>query len=114
MPSGSTQPTQPDDEDSAQRDAEDRWQQALESYQKETGHNLLEMSFAKELLSQRSADEVMAHLKDFMAYRARGHKLLGVLKPIVSVVLLFVDAGAEGASVRVLTCHVTEYGYLTT
>ncbi|KZV59095.1 hypothetical protein PENSPDRAFT_695443 [Peniophora sp. CONT] len=98
MSSGLAQPTLPSDEDFAQSDAEDRWKQALESYRLETGHDLLKYSFAQDILATSSVDNVMGRLKLFMAYRARGHKILSVLKPIVSVVIRFIDAGAEGAA----------------
>lgn len=84
----------------AQHDAQERWKQALENYREETGKDLLEHPFARDFLSQSSTAEVMARLKEFMAVRARGHKILGVLKSIVSVVLRFIDAGAESAAVR--------------
>lgn len=94
------------------RDADSRWREALLSYKEETGHDLLEQSFAQDLLSQSSTDEVMARLKSFMAFRARGHKILGVLKPIVSVVLRCIHSGSDGASVRIqllrrLDCYLT-------
>ncbi|KZV59739.1 hypothetical protein PENSPDRAFT_694885, partial [Peniophora sp. CONT] len=98
MSAGPAHPILPSDENFAQHDAEDRWKQALETYRLETGHDLLKHSFAQDILSKTTVDDVMGRLKLFMAFRARGHKILGVLKPIVSVLLRFVDAGAEGAS----------------
>ena len=86
-------------EEVARLDAEERWTQALQNYREETGHDLLQHSFAKDILSQSRTDEVMAQFTKFKDFRSSGSKILRVLKPIVSVVLRFIDAGAEAGSV---------------
>ena len=84
----------------ADSDAEERWKQALEKYREETGRDLLQHSFAKDIQSQSSIDGVMEQFANFKNFRSRGRKILRVLKPIVSVVIRFIDAGAEAGSVR--------------
>ncbi|KZV59812.1 hypothetical protein PENSPDRAFT_760316 [Peniophora sp. CONT] len=91
------------DDDSAQSDFDSIWNEALRSYQEETGKNVLELPFANKLLSRPLAtDEVIQYIgeqnESFDSFRTSGRKVLSVLKPIVHVVHLFIDAGAEGAS----------------
>ena len=85
----------------ADSDAEERWKQALEKYREETGRDLLQHSFATDIQSQSSIDGVMEQFANFKNFRSRGRKVLRVLKPIVSVVIRFIDAGAEAGSVRI-------------
>ena len=85
-------------------DASERWKQAVNEYSRETGKALLDHPFAFEILQQSSSEKVIALLKQFVAFRENGGKILQVVKPIVSFILNFIDAGAEGASVRV-PCH---------
>ena len=87
-------------EEVARLDAEERWNRALQNYREETGHDLLQHSFAKDIISQSRTDEVMAKFTEFKDFRSSGSKILRLLKPIVSVVLRFIDAGAEAGSVR--------------
>lgn len=101
-------------EESSRHHAEELWKQALENYKQETGRNLLGEPFAEDLLSKSSVDEVTERLKKFRGFRDHGHKILRVLKPIVSVVLRFIDAGAEGASVRICLCYLVDERCLTT
>ncbi|KZV62942.1 hypothetical protein PENSPDRAFT_758344 [Peniophora sp. CONT] len=89
--------------DSGQCNFDELWAEALLRYKKETGKDLLGLSFADYLLSQpRTSEEIVQYIKEqnesFDTFRSTGHKILGVLKPIVSVVLRVIDAGAEGAS----------------
>ncbi|VDB86865.1 unnamed protein product [Peniophora sp. CBMAI 1063] len=81
---------------------DERWIQALDNYKQETGRDLLQYSFATDLLSQSDTEKVMERLKDqaklFTTFRSSGRKVLDTVKPIVAVVLRFIDAGAEGAS----------------
>ncbi|KZV65266.1 hypothetical protein PENSPDRAFT_136413 [Peniophora sp. CONT] len=93
------------DEDSARHayGFDDLWNEAIRCYQEETGMNLLKLPFASDLLSRsRTTDEVIQYIEEqndsFEAFRDRGRKVLDVLKPIVHIVHLFIDAGAEGAS----------------
>ena len=87
-------------DNSAHLEAEERWKEALERYREETGHDLLAYTFARDILSQSSTDAVMAQFTKFKEFRSSGGKILRVLKPIVSVVINFIDAGAEAGSVR--------------
>ena len=84
----------------ADSDAEERWKQALEKYREETGRDLLQHSFAKDIQSQSGIDGVMEQFANFKNFRSRGRKILRVLKPIVGVIIRFIDAGAEAGSVR--------------
>ncbi|VDC01053.1 unnamed protein product [Peniophora sp. CBMAI 1063] len=93
-----TQASSPSDEGPSQNEVEERWTQALENYRKETGRELLKHSFAANILSRSSTDDVMAQFADFKTFRNRGRKFRVVLKPIVAVVLRFIDAGAEAGS----------------
>ena len=93
----------------ARLDAEERWTQALQNYREETGHDLLQHSFAKDILSQSRTDEVMAQFMKFKDFRSSGNKILRVLKPIVSVVLRFIDAGGEAGSVRISPSFRSEH-----
>ena len=102
MSSSQAQLTSLANEDFARLDAEERWRDALERYREETGRDLLNgHSFAKDILSQSSIDGVMEQFTKFKNFRSSGRKILRVLKPIVSVVLRFIDAGAEAVSVRI-------------
>ena len=87
-------------DNSAHLEAEERWKEALERYREETGRDLLQHSFATDIQSQSSIDGVIEQFANFKNFRSRGRKILRVLKPIVSVVIRFIDAGAEGGSVR--------------
>ena len=101
MSSSQAQLTNLANEDFGCHDAEERWHQALERYREETGRDLLNgHSFAKVILSQTSIDGVMEQFTNFKNFRSSGRKILRVLKPIVSVVIRFIDAGAEAGSVR--------------
>ncbi|VDB95692.1 unnamed protein product [Peniophora sp. CBMAI 1063] len=84
--------------DPTQYDAKERWRQALEDYDRETNQNLLQQPFTQELLSQSSAEAVALRLQGFMDYRSKGHKILAVMESIASVILRFIEAGAEAAS----------------
>ena len=102
LPAPTTQAV-PRDSDSIQRNFGELWTEALRRYKTETGKNLLELPAAKAFPSDpSSAEVVMKHFEEqhdaFEAFRARGKRILGVLKPIVDVVLLIKDC-AEGASV---------------
>ncbi|KZV58911.1 hypothetical protein PENSPDRAFT_695665 [Peniophora sp. CONT] len=98
----STSSTRPSDDDTGQSDFDTLWNEALWDYKKETGKELLKHPFAKELLSRPTADEVIQYIANqnetFEGFRASGRKILDVVKPIVHVVQLFIDVGAEGAS----------------
>jgi hypothetical protein len=80
------------------------WRPAVEQYHQETGINLLEDSYARDLLTCNTVEDVVCVLtrqdKAFKAHRATGEKLRAVLRPVVRLVQLFTDAGAEAASVR--------------
>ena len=88
--------------DIAYFDAEELWEKALKRYREGTGQDLLEHPCAKDIISQSSTDAVMAQFTKFKEFRSSGGKILRVLKPIVSVVLRFIDAGAEAGSVCIL------------
>ena len=91
------------DSDSSPRNFGELWTEALRQYKTETGNDLLELPAAKAFPTTPGiTEEVLKHFKEqneaFKVFRARGKKVLGVLKPIVDVVLLIKDC-AEGASV---------------
>ena len=109
MASSQAQLTGHSNEGIANLEAEERWKAALESYREETGHDLLEYTFARDILSQSRADEVMAQFTKFKEFRSSGGKILRVLKPIVSVVLRFIDAGAEAGSVCISLSFFSEH-----
>ena len=98
-------PPIPTSGDIPHRDADEHWNQALVDYKDQTGIDLRDSRFAREILSQSSSEKVLAHLKQFVTFRKHGAKILGILQPTVSFVLQFVDAGAEGTSVGV-PCHL--------
>ena len=88
---------------SSPRNFGELWTEALRRYKTETGNDLLELPAAKAFpTNPGSTEEVMKHFKEqneaFEAFRSRGKRILGVLKPIVDVVLLIKDC-AEDASV---------------
>lgn len=86
---------------SVQDNPDERWKEALERCRKKTGRDLYQHELARIFLDTSTIDEVMRDLEEkFMDYRARGHKIRGVLRPVVSVVLRFIDGGAEAAAVR--------------
>ena len=89
------------------QDASERWKQAVEEYGRETGKDLLHHTFALEILNQSSSEKVMALLKQFVTFREHGGKILRVVKPIVGFILRFIDAGAEGASVRIPSHYIS-------
>ena len=82
-------------------DVNEHWKQTFEDYKEQTGIDLLGSPFAAEILSRSSSEQVLKHLKQFVTFRKHGSKILGILKPTVSFVLRFLDAGAEAASVRI-------------
>ena len=100
MSSSQAQLTSLANEDFARLDAEERWRDALERYREETGRDLLNgHSFAEDILSQSSIDGVMEQFTKFKNFRSSGRRIMRVVKPIVSVVIRFIDAGAEAGSV---------------
>ncbi|KZV72364.1 hypothetical protein PENSPDRAFT_663774 [Peniophora sp. CONT] len=80
-------------EEYSQYDAEEFWNQALENYRQETGRNLLEESFAKDLLSKSSVDEITERLKKFRGFRDHGRKIL--LLNVLAIVTKYCDRAAE-------------------
>ena len=98
-------PPIPSSGDISHKDADEHWNQALVDYKNQTGIDLRDSPFAREILAQSSSEKVLAHLKQFVTFRRHGAKILGILQTTVSFVLRFVDAGAEGASVCV-PCHL--------
>lgn len=79
------------------------WEEALARYTQETGHDLQQAPFAKELEQCSSVDEVARVLNNrretMKAFRAHGHKVRAVLAPVVRIMRLFLDTGAEVAAV---------------
>ncbi|VDC02882.1 unnamed protein product [Peniophora sp. CBMAI 1063] len=79
------------------------WNVALQRHEQETGIKLLKSANAKDFpLRPATAEEVLAifaaQSQSFEAFRARGRKVLQVLKPIVHFICLFIDSGAEAGS----------------
>lgn len=77
------------------------WTEAQKCYRDETGH---ELPSADDFPSKpRDPDEVIQYIdrqgRGFQTFRTKGEKIRRALKPIVSIVLPFLDAGAEGAAV---------------
>ena len=89
------------------RDFEGLWTRALERYKDETGH---ELPPADDFPSDpRDPGEVIGYVdrqgQAFNTFRAKGDKIRRALKPMVDILLPFLDASAEGASVRItLVC----------
>lgn len=107
----STGPTPPHI-DSAENGFNQLWEEALARYKLETGHDLEQAPFAEELFKCTSVDEVARVLNDrketVKAFRAHGHKIRAVLTPIVRIMKLFLDTGAEvAAAVSVFLVTVT-------
>ena len=90
------------DKSSTPQDFEGLWTGALERYKGQTGHALPP---ADDFPSRsRDPDEIVQYIdrqgREFKEYRTEGARIRRVLKPIVNIVLPFLDAGAEWASVR--------------
>jgi hypothetical protein len=81
------------------------WTAALRRYQDNAGHDLSRLSHISSVFSLLTVDEVCTVLQEreesFKAFRAHGEKIRGVLAPIVRLVRLFVEAGAEAVSFSV-------------
>ncbi|VDB93418.1 unnamed protein product [Peniophora sp. CBMAI 1063] len=82
------------------RNLGDLWNVALQHHEEETGTKLLESTIAKDFpLHPAASEEVLAIFaaqgQSFEAFRARGRKVLQVLKPTVHFICLFIDTGAE-------------------
>jgi hypothetical protein len=78
------------------------WAVALGRYQDDTGRDLSRVPSFNSLLSASTVEEVCTVLQEneesFKVFRAHGGTIRRVLAPIVRLVRLFVDAGAEAAS----------------
>ncbi|KZV72459.1 hypothetical protein PENSPDRAFT_358335 [Peniophora sp. CONT] len=90
-------------EDSSQHAFQMLWNGALQRYELETGKDLLAFPFANNLLAPSlRPDSVVQYFKEqnqtFKTFRSSGEKIMRVLRPIVHLVQLFIDAGAEGAA----------------
>ncbi|KZV72347.1 hypothetical protein PENSPDRAFT_683734 [Peniophora sp. CONT] len=97
MPASSTLRSR---EDSIARGLDKLWNDAAAKYEEETGHRL---TFVDGFPSEsRNPDEIIEFIvkqsDSLKASRAVGERIRRVLKPIVNVVLLFLDAGAEAGS----------------
>lgn len=99
--------------DPAQHDFDKLWRDALQRYKDETGRDLLDHPLAKAFPSHPGgADEVIKLFEtqnaSFSSFRAHGQKILDALRPIVDIVLLVLDVGADVASVRVITVAIIQ------
>jgi hypothetical protein len=80
----------------------DLWTDALRRYLADTGRDLSQISHFDSLINASTVEEVCIVLQgkeeSFKTFRAHGEKIRKVLAPVVRLVRLFVDAGAETAS----------------
>jgi hypothetical protein len=80
----------------------DLWSDALRHYQNDTGRDLSQVSHFDSLLGATTVEEICAVLQkreeSFKTFRAHGEKIRKLLAPVVRLVQLFVDAGAEATS----------------
>ena len=75
------------------------WREALDRYQANSGRQLPSVDvFASKSLDP---DEVIRYIdergQEFKSFRTEGEKIRRVLRPMVDLILPFLDAGAEGA-----------------
>ncbi|KZV61419.1 hypothetical protein PENSPDRAFT_298261 [Peniophora sp. CONT] len=89
--------------DPVHHDFDKLWRDALQRYKDETGKDLLGHPIAKAFPSRPgSADEVIKLFEkqneSFKTFRTHGQKILDALRPVVDIVLLVLDVGANVAS----------------
>ncbi|KAI0035559.1 hypothetical protein K488DRAFT_68355 [Vararia minispora EC-137] len=81
---------------------ESLWKDAFESYEKTVGHEFPKGDLADKLCACTTPDGIYAVLEskegEFKAFRAKGQRIRNFLAPIVHVVQLFTDTGAEAAT----------------
>ncbi|KZV72357.1 hypothetical protein PENSPDRAFT_361071 [Peniophora sp. CONT] len=97
MPASSTLRSK---QDSIEHGLDKLWNDATTKYEEETGHKLI---FADGFPSEsRKPEEIIDYIvkqsESIKASRRVGKRIRRMLKPVVNVVLLFLDAGAEAGS----------------
>ncbi|KZV60933.1 hypothetical protein PENSPDRAFT_693837 [Peniophora sp. CONT] len=83
-----------------ERDFNTLWNDALQAYEEQTKHKLpiADGSLPESSTEGEVIDYIELQARSFEAFRANGRRVRGVLQPIVNLVLLFVDAGAEAGA----------------
>lgn len=79
------------------------WDDAKARYRNDTGQDLVDVPFAAELRACNSVDDVIhildGHDEAFDAFRAHGKKFRKLIDPVVRILQLIMETGAEVAAV---------------